>query len=82
MPSSISNSEPVPAGLEPPYQRPLPALAGALATAVLTGLLLLGVWEAWVRSEQVTPSIRNSDGLWAEQRRRIDRGDGAAHAAG
>ena len=76
MPSSISNSEPVPAGLEPPYQRPLPALAGALATAVLTSLLLLGVWEAWVRSEQVTTSIRNSDGLWAEQRRRIDRGEG------
>jgi hypothetical protein len=35
-------------------------------------------WEVWVRSEGVTPFYRNSDGLWAEQRRRInsDAGNG------
>ncbi len=36
----------------------------------------MGGWENWVRGQGVTPSYRNSDGLWAEQRRRIDHGDG------
>ena len=38
--------------------------------------MLLGGWEAWVRGQGVEPSYRNSDGLWAEQRRKIDAGAG------
>jgi hypothetical protein len=40
--------------------------------------LLLGGWEWYWRDFGVTPSIRNTDGLWAIQRRRIDHGEGDA----
>ena len=40
--------------------------------------LLLGGWEAYWRAFGVTPSIRNTLGLWAIQRRRIDAGEGDA----
>ncbi|GAB4123675.1 MAG: hypothetical protein Tsb0027_21720 [Wenzhouxiangellaceae bacterium] len=59
------------------WQRPAPSLgmAGWIAVALLA--MLIGGWEAWVRvAQQVEPSYRNSDGLWAEQRRRIDHGEG------
>jgi hypothetical protein len=75
MPSSISSSEPAPAA-ERIYERPVPALGRSGLAALLVALLLLGGWEAWVRSQGVTPSYRNSEGLWAEQRRMIDRGAG------
>ena len=39
---------------------------------------LLGAWEWHWRAFGVTPAIRNSDGLWAMQRRRIDAGEGNA----
>jgi hypothetical protein len=35
-------------------------------------VLAIGGWEAYWRSQQFRPSIRNSEGLWAETRRRID----------
>jgi len=38
--------------------------------------LLLGAWEWYWRDYGVTPSTRNTDGLWAIQRRRIDNGEG------
>ena len=38
--------------------------------------LLLGSWEWYWRDFGVTPGIRNTDGLWAIQRRRIDAGEG------
>jgi hypothetical protein len=44
--------------------------------ALLVAIVLLAAWETWVRSDGVTPSYRNSDGLWAEQRRRIDKDEG------
>jgi hypothetical protein len=44
--------------------------------ALLVAIALMVAWEAWVRSEGVTPSYRNSDGQWAEQRRRINNGAG------
>ena len=46
--------------------------------AVLLVSLLMVAWEAWVRSEGVTPAYRNSDGQWAEQRRRINQDMGDA----
>lgn len=72
MPSSTSSSE-----HEPVYERPLPELGRAGWLALGLALVLLSGFESWVRFGQgVTPSFRNSDGLWAEQRRRIDRGEG------
>lgn len=49
-----------------------------LAGAALIFLLLLGGWEAYWRAYGVTPSIANTNGLWAIQRRRIDAGEGDA----
>jgi hypothetical protein len=44
--------------------------------ALLLALLLLAVWESHWRAYGAVPGYRNSDGHWAEQRRRIDRGEG------
>ena len=49
-------------------------LAGAAALL----LLLIGGWEGYWRSYGVHPSIANTYGLWAIQRRRIDAGEGDA----
>jgi hypothetical protein len=46
-----------------------------LATVVMVALLLTG-WELYWRAFGATPSYRNSNGEWAEQRRRIDQGEG------
>jgi hypothetical protein len=47
-----------------------------LFAALVLTLLMLGAWEWHWRSFGVEPSIANSDGLWATQRRRIDNGEG------
>jgi hypothetical protein len=49
--------------------------------AIFLGMLLLfalliGAWEMYWRAFGATPALRNSDGAWAEQRRRIDNGEG------
>ena len=44
--------------------------------AIVVFALLLGGWEAYWRSYGVRPSITNTYGLWAMQRRRIDAGEG------
>jgi hypothetical protein len=49
-----------------------PIAWGALAVFVL----LLAAWELHWRDYGARPSARNSPGLWAEQRRRIDEGEG------
>ena len=46
-----------------------------MATVVLTALLI-GGWELAWRAYGATPGYRNSNGAWAEQRRRIDNGEG------
>lgn len=46
--------------------------------AVLVALLLTVGWEGYWRAYGVTPSYRNSNGQWAQQRRRIDDGEGNA----
>jgi hypothetical protein len=49
-----------------------------LAGAVVLLVMLVAGWEAYWRAYGVSPSIANSNGLWAIQRRRIDAGEGNA----
>lgn len=86
MHSSISNSknnetmtsDTLDSGLkeEKVYQRPVPMLPFAGVTAIIVLIVLMVVWEMYVRAQSVTPSYRNSNGLWAEQRRKINTGAG------
>jgi hypothetical protein len=48
-----------------------------LGTVALFAVLLSG-WEAYWRAYGAKPSISNSYGLWAIQRRRVDAGEGGA----
>lgn len=48
----------------------------ALATAAVLFLLAMLAWEWHWRAYGAVPGIRNSEGLWAAQRRRINRGEG------
>lgn len=62
------------------YERPLPGRP-VTTTVVLAGVVFaiaLGAWEAYWRAWGAEPGIRNSPGLWAIQRRRIDAGEGDA----
>lgn len=47
-----------------------------IAAATLCALLVAG-WEFYWRDFGVLPTYRNSNGQWAQQRRRIDQGEGA-----
>src|SRR5690348_12791484 len=49
---------------------------GIMFAALVMTALMLGAWEWHWRAFGVEPSIANSDGLWATQRRRIDNGEG------
>ena len=44
--------------------------------AIIVGVLLLAAWEWHWRDYGASPAYRNSDALWAQQRRRIDNGEG------
>jgi len=70
MPSSTSNSDGIPLRDVPdlPWGRAA-ALAGVLFLLALAG------WEAHWRSEGFRPGARNSEGLWAELRRGVDRSE-------
>ena len=46
-----------------------------LVALVLFALLMAG-WELYWRTYGASPTFRNSDGEWAQQRRRIDTGEG------
>lgn len=92
MPSSTSNSENSqvrpgfvrltasdrPGVAQPVPERDIPAMPwgpiwlGALALL----LVLFGAWEWHWRAFGAEPSYRNSDGQWAQQRRRINHGEG------
>ncbi len=76
MPSSTSSSDTQSDTAK--YDRALPGKSlrpGALI-GLITAVLLLSGWELYWRDYGSTPSYRNSDGLWAMQRRRINRGEG------
>ena len=65
---------------QPVPVRPVPAQSWGkvlLAALVLFALLCAG-WEGYWRSFGARPGYRNSYGLWAIQRRRIDTGEGNA----
>lgn len=46
--------------------------------ATLLALVLMGAWELHWRAFGVTPSYANTNSEWAQQRRRIDHGEGNA----
>src|SRR5688500_17895194 len=46
-----------------------------LLGASMLFVLLMAAWEWHWRSYGALPAYRNSDGLWAMQRRRIDQGE-------
>ena len=65
---------------QPVPVRDIPAQPWArifVAMLVLCALMLAG-WEAYWRAWSGAPGYRNSNGEWAEQRRRIDQGEAAA----
>ncbi len=55
-----------------PVQPWRPIFLGALILL----LLLLAIWEGYWRSQGAIPGYYNSNGEWAQQRRRIDQGEG------
>lgn len=75
MPSSTSSSESD--GVRW-WVRPLPdaSTGRALLVAAVVFVLAMVAWEGYWRAYGSVPGIRNSEGLWAQHRRRIDRGEG------
>lgn len=65
---------------QPVPKRPVPAQPWSkIFIGMLVMLaLMLGAWEWYWRDFGATPGIRNDEGLWAIQRRRIDAGEGDA----
>jgi len=65
---------------QPVPKRPVPVQpwSGIFLGALVMLGVLLGAWEWYWRDFGVTPGIRNTHGLWAIQRRRIDNGEGDA----
>ena len=51
---------------------------GILIGMLVLFALMLAAWEGYWRTWSDAPGYRNSNGEWAEQRRRIDTGEGAA----
>jgi hypothetical protein len=91
MPSSTSSSESAaaerretaadrPGVAQPVPLRPVPAQpwAAILAGAALLFVLLLAGWEWHWRQIGAVPGLRNTNGLFAIERRRIDHGEGDA----
>jgi len=72
MHSSTSSSDP--GHPYPPLLRAVPAgrWSVTVAAAFVIFAVALGAWEGYWRSQWMTPSTRNSDGLWALTRDRID----------
>jgi hypothetical protein len=79
MPSSTSSSE-LPSREVHPYRRVVPEMRLGLAWFVAAIVFVAGMiaWEAYWRGFGAYPSYRNSDALWAMQRRRINQGEGNA----
>lgn len=62
----------------PEREVPVQPWGRIFAGAMLGAALLLAGWEAYWRQWDPTPGYRNSAGAWAEQRARIDAGEGDA----
>ena len=62
-----------PSDTAPTYQRQLPnmAIGSSWVIALLIALVGLCAWELKWRAYGAQPTYRNSDGAWAEQRRRV-----------
>ena len=75
--SSVSSSG-LPTVPHLPYRREVPPIRLGLAWLIGTLLFFAAfiLWETHWRAFGAEPTIRNSDGLWAMQRRRIDNGEG------
>jgi hypothetical protein len=66
---------------QPVPKRPVPPQPWSrifVGMVVMPVRMMLGTWEWYWRDFGATPGIRNSEGLWAIQRRRIDAGEGDA----
>ena len=65
---------------QPVPTRPVPTQPWGriILGALLLLVLLVGAWEAYWRNFGARPGYRNTYGLWAIQRRRIDAGEGDA----
>lgn len=76
MPSSTSSSENRAAMSR--FDRALPsdAIKPAAVIGLLVMIVLMSGWEMYWRADGSVPSYRNSEGLWAIERRRIDNGEG------
>lgn len=63
---------------QPVPERPIPARPWGpiLLAAVALFALMLGAWEWHWRAFGAEPTYRNSNGQWAQQRRRINHGEG------
>lgn len=72
MRSSTSSSEAASVVLRPVPAAPWPRMA--LVAVVLFALGLAG-WESYWRSQGFVPGYNNSDGQWAEARRRVDHAE-------
>jgi len=51
-------------------------LRPAAIIGLIVAIVLMSGWEAYWRSDGSVPSYRNSEGLWAIERRRINSGEG------
>jgi hypothetical protein len=85
MPSSTSSSRRLTAADRPGVAQPVPERdvpdrpwLAMLLSALLLAVVLTGAWEWYWRAFGAVPGLVDDDALWAQQRRRIDAGDGNA----
>ena len=83
MPSSTSSSRRQTAADRPGIAQPVPERdvpdrpwLAMLLGALLLAVALTGTWEWYWRAFGAVPGFVDDDALWAQQRRRIDAGDG------
>lgn len=79
MRSSTSSSEPPAADALAWWERPSPALAWRTAAlvALVVAAAITGAWELHWRRLGAVPDYTNSPGLWARERRKVQREPGA-----
>ncbi len=85
MPSSTSSSRRLTAADRPGVAQPVPVRdvpdrpwPAMLISALLLAIALAGAWEWHWRAFGAVPGYVDDDALWAQQRRRIDAGEGNA----